>query len=66
MRIQSEGLLLSTKIWMNMDKVEHSLGFVFESGLLQNVAYGTRYTKFDSGFNLKVANVLLTTKSIHD
>ena len=51
---------------MNMDKVEHSLGFVFESGLLQNVAYGTRYTKFDSGFNLKVANALLTTKSIHD
>ena len=66
MRTQSDGLLLSTKTWVNMDKVEHFLGFVFKSGLLQNVAYGTPNIKFYSGLKLNVANALLTTKSIHD
>ena len=56
MRSQLEGQLLSTKTKhihrkLHMDKVEHFLEFVFNSGLLQDVAYGTCNIKFDSGSN---------------
>ena len=67
---QSEGLLLPTKTRhihgkLNMNKVEHFLEFIFNSGLLQDVAYGTHYIKFDSGLKLKVANTVSTTKYTH-
>ena len=70
MRSQSEGLLLSTKTRhihrkLNMDKVEHFLEFIFNSGLLQDVAYGTHNIKFDSGLKLKAANTVLSTKYTH-
>ena len=48
-----------------MDKVEHFFEFEFNSGLVQDVAYGTRNIKFDSGLKLKIANTLLTTKYTH-
>ena len=56
MRSQLEEQLLSTKTKhirrkLNMDKVEPFLEFVFNSGLLQDVAYGTCNIKFDSGSN---------------
>ena len=70
MRNQSEGLLLPTKTRhihrkLNMDKVEHFLEFIFNSGLLQDMAYGIHNIKFDSGLKLKVANTVLTTKYTH-
>ena len=70
MRIQSEGLLLPAKTKhirrkLNKDKVEHFLEFVFNSGLLEDVAYGTHNIKFDSDLKLKVANTVLTTKYTH-
>ena len=70
MRSQLEVLLLPTKSEyicrkLNADKVEHSLEFVFSSGLLQDVTYGTRSIKFDSGLKVKVANPVLTTKYTH-
>ena len=70
MRSQSEGLLLTTttkhiRRKLNMDKLEHFLEFIFNSGLLQDVAYGTRNIKFDSGLKLKVANTALTTEYTH-
>ena len=54
MRSHLEVLLLPTKSKhihrkLNADKVEHFLEFVFNSGLLQDVTYGTRSIKFDSG-----------------
>ena len=70
MRNQSEGLLLPTITRhihrkLNMDKLEHFLEFIFNSGLLQDMAYGTHNIKFDSGLKLKVANTVLTTKYTH-
>ena len=67
MRSQSEGLLLPTKTRhicrkLNTDKVEHFFEFIFNSGLLQDVAYGTCNINCDSGLKLKVANTVLTTK----
>ena len=70
MRSQSEELLLPTKTnhihrKLNMDKVEYFLEFIFNKGLLQDVAYGTCNIKFDSGLKLKVVNTVLTTKYTH-
>ena len=51
---------------LNMDVVEHVLEFLFNSGLLQDVAYDTRNIRFDSGLKLKVANAVLATKHTYD
>ena len=69
-RSASEGLLLPTKekhtrLRLDMAKAEHFLDYMFNSGLLQDVAYGVNRLRFDNGTNLKVANAVLTTKFSH-
>ena len=50
---------------MNTEKSEHFLDFIFSSGLLQDVAYGTTKVKFDSGERQSVPNAILQTKYSH-
>ena len=50
---------------LNLDKVEHLLEFIFNSRLLQDVAYGTHNIKFDTVLKKKVANTVSTTKYTH-
>ena len=67
---QPEEPLLPTKTRhihgiLNLDKVEHLLEFIFNSRLLQDVAYGTHNIKFDTVLKKKVANTVSTTKYTH-
>lgn len=50
---------------LDKSKSEHFIEFIFNSGLLQDVAYGTAKIKFDDGIVHKVANAVLTTKYNH-
>ena len=48
---------------LDIAKCEHFLDFIFNSGLLQDVAYGVTNLKFDSGEEQKIAHaIFLTTK----
>ncbi|XP_057316234.1 uncharacterized protein LOC130657272 [Hydractinia symbiolongicarpus] len=53
------------RLKLDNNKCEHFLEFIFNSGLLQDVAYGVSHIKFDSGIVQKVANAVLTTKYSH-
>ena len=53
------------RLTLDTNKCEHFLEFIFNSGLLQDVAYGVSRIKFDSGIVQKVANAVLTTKYSH-
>ena len=39
---------------LDINKCEHFLDFVFNSGLLQDVAYGVTTIEFDSGWNKRL------------
>ena len=54
-----------TRLRLDITKAEHFLDYMFNSGLLQDVAYGVKRLKFDNGTNAKVANAVLTTKYSH-
>ena len=69
-RKSCEGLLLPKKEKhhrnkLDLVKAEHFIDFVFSSGLLQDVAYGTTNIQYDSGEVQKVAHAVLTSKYIH-
>ena len=50
---------------LDLRKCEHFLDFIFNSGILQDVAYGVTNIKFDSGETQKIAHAILTTKYSH-
>lgn len=50
---------------IDINKCEHFLDFVFNSGLLQDVAYGVTTVIYDNGFEEKIAHAVLTTKYSH-
>lgn len=55
----------NTKFKMNMKQAEHFLDFLFSSGAIQDVAYGARTLKFDSGEKQVVPHVVLTALKNH-
>ena len=66
----SEGLVIPKKNHLNrsrldLNKCEHFLDFIFNSGLLQDVAYGVTNIKYDSDDEQKIAHCILTTKYSH-
>lgn len=54
-----------TRSKLDEAKCEHFLDFLFNSGLLHDVAYGVTNIKYDSGQQQKVAHAILTTKYSH-
>ena len=48
-----------------MSKGEHFLDFIFSSGLLQDVAYGTTQITYDDGTKQRIAHSVLTAKYSH-
>ena len=50
---------------LDIRKCEHFLDFIFNSGLLQDVAYGVTNIKFYCGEEQKIAHAILTTKYSH-
>lgn len=44
---------------MSFEKARHFIDFLFSTGLLQEVAYGTTKLKFERGDKLTVANTIL-------
>jgi hypothetical protein len=44
---------------LSVEKAEHFINFLFTTGLLQEVAYGTTDLKFDSGDKMTVGNTIL-------
>ena len=50
---------------MNTEKSEHFLKWLTSSGLLQDVAFGTKELKFDSGEKQSVPNTILQSKYSH-
>ena len=50
---------------LDIKKCEHFLDFAFNSGLLQDVAYGVTTVNYESGYEEKIAHAVLTTKYSH-
>ena len=50
---------------LNTEKCNHFLSFIFASGLIQDVAYGTTTIKFDSGDVQSVPHAILQTRYSH-
>ena len=50
---------------IDQQKAEHFLDYLFESGALQDVAYGTTTLKYDSGDKESVAHAVLTARKSH-
>ena len=50
---------------LDLVKSEHFLDYIFNSGLLQDVAYGVHSIVMDSGDKQVVSNAILTTKYSH-
>ena len=50
---------------LDLVKSEHFLDYIFNSGLLQDVAYGVNTIVMDSGDKQMVSNAILTTKYSH-
>ena len=47
-----------TRVHMEIGKIEHFLDFVFFSGILQDVAYGTTKVEFQSGEEQHIGNAV--------
>ena len=54
-----------TRVRMDIGKAEHFLDFLFSSGILQDVAYGTTKVKFQSGEEQCIAHAVITSKFSH-
>ena len=54
-----------TRERLDVSKCEHFLQFVFSSGMIQDVAYGRRKLKFDSGDVQDIPKAILTCKYSH-
>ena len=54
-----------TRNRLNTHKCEHFLNFIFASGLIQDVAYGTTNIKFDSGDVQSIPHAILQTRFSH-
>ena len=54
-----------TRVHMEIGKIEHFLDFVFFSGILQDVAYGTTKVEFQSGEEQHIGNAVITSKFSH-
>ena len=52
-------------ITIDQKKAEHFLDFIFNSNLLQDVAYGVMKIKFDSNDVYKISRAVLTAKMRH-
>ena len=68
--VANKGLLMPqkkvfTRAKLDERKCEHFLNFLFNSGLLHDVAYGVTNIKYDNGEQQKVAHAILTTKYSH-
>ena len=50
---------------MDIGKAEHFLDFLFSSGNLQDVAYGTTKAKLQSGEEQRIALAVITSKFSH-
>ena len=50
---------------LNEDKVEHFISFLFSSGLMQDVAYGSTTIKFDCGDVQSIPHAILQSKYSH-
>ena len=54
-----------SRVRMDISKVEHFLDFLFSSGTLQDVAYGTSKIKFESDEEQRIAHAMITSKFSH-
>ena len=54
-----------SRVRMDISKAEHFLEFLFSSGTLQDVAYGTTKIKFESGEEQRIAHAIITSKFSH-
>ena len=65
----TQGIIPSKKTYfrqkLDLVKSEHFLDYIFNSGLLQDVAYGVNTIVMDSGDKQMVSNAILTTKYSH-
>ena len=50
---------------INENKVEHFISFLFSSGLMQDVAYGSTTIKFDCGDSQSIPHAILQSKYTH-
>ena len=50
---------------MDKGEADHFLDFLFSSGILQDVAYGTTKVKFQSGEEQRIAHAVITSKFSH-
>ncbi len=50
---------------LSVEKAKHFIDFLFSTGILQEVAYGTTKLKFDSGDKLTVSNTILNGLNEH-
>ena len=50
---------------LNADKAEHFISFLFSSGLMQDVAYGSTTIKFDCGDVQSIPHAILQSKYSH-
>ena len=50
---------------LDVPKCEHFLHFLFSSGMIQDVAYGSKKLKFDSGEIKELPRAILTCKYSH-
>ena len=53
------------RIYMDIGKAEHFLDFLFSSGILQDIAYGTTRVKFQSGEEQRITHAVITSKFSH-